>query len=261
MVARTTAVISLLAMLLACSSNGGPALPPPTMEEGDREMLLGNYLRAAQLYERLANAASAGSRMQGMASYKACVCRLKLGQASQVLPKLQKFAASAADPRIRVMVQDTLSEAHRLLGQYPESLRALLAIAEMPRPVVDDVLKGDELLFKLGCAHWRASERDAAAACFKDLLLRFPASFHAIDAGLRLAVKGFAVRVGDAYPVSEEKAAPPAAGGYPCAFVKVDLKGRAPVLVAVVSGLPSYDEALKVAERLNRDGVRAEAIP
>lgn len=247
-------ILTSFIVLLACAGSKGPVLPPATFEEADRELLQGNYLKAAQLYERLANQHS--GRMQWVASHKACVCRLKLNQASQVLPKLQKMASLVRDPKMHALVHDTLSEAHRMMGQYSEALRALLAIQDS-----GDVIKADDLLYKLGCAYWRAGESPQAVATFRSLLQRHPQSLRAMDAALRVAVKGFGVRIGEPYPASEEKVPPPSAGGLPCSFVKVEVKGRPAVLVAVVSGLPSYDEALRVAEKLLREGVKAEALP
>jgi hypothetical protein len=255
-------IIASLFLLIACANPAGPKLPPPTWEEADQAMLTGDYLKAAQMYERLADNQSRNSKPQNLAVYKACVCRLKLGQATQVLPKLQKLASlGGIDQKLLVQVHDTMSETHRMLGQHSESLRELHAVQEMPRQLVEEVLRYDDFLFRFGCAYLRAGQRDGAAVCFRDMMERFPRSFRAVDAALRLAVRGFAVRVGDTYPASEEKLPPPSAPGYACSFVKVDVKGQAPVLVAVVSGLPTYDEALRVAEKLSREGVRAEPLP
>jgi tetratricopeptide (TPR) repeat protein len=250
-----------LALLWSCAGPNTPFLPPPTLEEGDREMLQGNYLKAAQVYERLLPMHSKGSKTHWTAEYRACLCRMKLGQSAQILPRLQNLAASAAASKMRVLVHDALAEAHRLIGQHTEALRALQAIRDFPRQEVEESFKYDDFLFKIACAHLRVRETDAAAAHFRALLQYYPDSLRALDAAVRMAVRGFAVRIGEPRPAAGPKPETPKAGGMECSFVQVDVKGRGPMLVAVVQNLPSYDEAVRVAERLIREGVRAEALP
>ncbi len=254
------ASILIFSMALAACVAPGTTLPPATMEEGDREMMGGNWLRAAQIYERVAHEQSKNSKVWQWSTYKACVCRLKMGQASNVLPKLQKLASSGGDPKLGVLVHDSLGETHRALGQYPECLRELQALTQIPRQLVEEMLKYDEVLFKLVGAYLRVGDRVSASATFKELSAKFPASLRLMDAALRMTVKGFAVRVGDSYPASEEKLPPPAAGGYTATFIKVDVKGQPAMLVAVVT-VPSYEEAVRVADQLSRTGVKAEPLP
>jgi tetratricopeptide (TPR) repeat protein len=253
--------LSSLIALGACASAPGRALPPATLEEAERELLLGNELRAAQVAERVALSQSAGSREWARANLLACGCRLKLGQAEQVLPRLQRLAASRPEPRLLARGLDLLSETHLALGQHAPSLAALESIRDLPRSAVDEALKADEFLFKLGCARQRGGRPESAIDALRQLVERHPTSVRAVDAALRIAVRGFGVRVGEAYPAGEERLPPPSANGHTCRYVRVDVRGRPSVLIAVISQLPTYEEALRLSRQIGRGGQRAEPLP
>jgi tetratricopeptide (TPR) repeat protein len=224
-------------------------------------MLQENYLRAAQIFERIAANPGVKAPLSQRALYLGALCRIKLGQAAQAVPGLQRLASSEIDPVLRVGVYDALSEAHRASGQFSESLHALQAVQRMPRASVEAALKYDDYLFKLGCAYFRTGDRARANEEFRQILHHWPGSLRCLDASLRIGVKGFGVRVGEALPASDKPGTAPPVAGFPCSYVKVNGPGRPPVMLAVVSGLSSYEEAVRAAQRISREGVRAEPLP
>lgn len=238
----------MVALLLAgCSTSRAPVLPKPTFEDARREMLMGEWLKAAHLFERIAEQ-PASAREKWEAQAWSGVCRLKLGQADEVIPALQKLSSECRDPEVLVRIREALAEGHRMRGEYRAALRAWSEIRAMSSDVVGAVIKADELLYQLGCACLRAGESEAGVGALKEMLLKYSTSLRAGAAALRAGFGGCGVKV------------PGPVQGLKIQSVKVELRGKV-VDTASVVACKTFEEALQLGDRLGRTGLKVEVLP
>lgn len=246
-------------VLSACSYRPPVASKPALrLSEAKQEMLQQRWSNAAYHFDRIAHSAPEGPE-RWEAACLAAVCRLKYGECRAAADSLRALLKECRDPALVARSRQALAEALRLSGDHSGALGTIQSLRELPSEALDQTLCSDEYLYRLGSARIRAGDRESGCRTLSELLKRYPNSPRTVDAGLRLQFSGFAVRVG--FPMSDAEKRIPEVRGVPLSLVQVKIPGQPSQWVAVTRTLRSYQEALRLAEYLARQGFAADPIP